>query len=765
MISTDSLVQFKLLRCKVGFETDLVKFLRDKYDNSFYYKVFGNYDVLQILPTAGLNQVLKFDSDDRILSIDTLVNLRISEYDGVIIDKLKDAIAPQIILLKLSDPIFKERGINGIKRVCDYLSHLVPGSVPLLGLGYYEIILWVPANNTEDIFTQIKHIRQSLIKDIFHNFNGGVGQISLFLFTITVQTISYDRVIIPERWTLLEKSIAPLVKLKCAPGHEQKVIHNLSGDSYQVLGSDDILSRWEGEISLECFLKDIYDFRKSVRDEAVTDTVTTIIKSIDGAVESSQTREIPMPNQPIRTITEKLEELGSIEGVNQFLISELINIISMINTLIGNRSFDYSGNEIRYSLFHFFNALLECYVTSLKDQNNSLAPIFEEWTLQSASCLRIFITQHFTGKGYIDYHESNSHFTFSCALPKILQSISLVPEHLYKIISEVGPPSNMIQAANRRPKDKDLRRSIEDYRLPWIGFSFMDLAEGYKIINQGEFLAVPFKDLFSVLNWITLSHEISHGYFVRIEFEQLERDYIEHVVPTTIAAIPTSSLGYFKLKYKDTIYELFAHWFDYKHFFGGDLYFYLWSIWRTWLNNSRTYNFKVEYWARSVFVKICYSWNDLGPKIAKYLDGRYDSKKRNEMIVKLFMNQLKEVRYFLESCFGNKMLSVKLNAADKRQVATILLAYYDLSIMLEKHYVRQDIINRINGSYNDLNSNVNDILIGKPIVSSIPNPFLLLREILRKRFEINEEGDLPDNATLAFIVSFWASSREYIREV
>jgi hypothetical protein len=59
----------------------------------------------------------------------------------------------------------------------------------------------------------------------------------------------------------------------------------------------------------------------------------------------------------------------------------------------------------------------------------------------------------------------------------------------------------------------------------------LDLEEGYGI-HEGEVISAPYNDIFQILNWMTLSHEVSHGYYLRLSLEKWEAYNVNELIPS-----------------------------------------------------------------------------------------------------------------------------------------------------------------------------------------------------------------------------------------
>ena len=223
-------------------------------------------------------------------------------------------------------------------------------------------------------------------------------------------------------------------------------------------------------------------------------------------------------------------------------------------------------------------------------------------------------------------------------------------------------------------------------------FCFFDLKEGYRIDQQGELITAPYRDIFSFSRWITLSHEVAHGYYARIDFEQLEAEYLEKADLVSSSQDDLKGItGHQDWWVKDSIFEFFAHWFDYKHFFNGEFEFYLWSIWRTYLDIPRVHRHKLDYWTRCLFIRLCHEWKKLDHELKNIYVNARDREDRTERVTLLFAKEFPFVYDFVEKRFSDRFAPIQLTETEKREIVNMVLPYYDLCRLFEDKYVNQQI--------------------------------------------------------------------------
>ncbi len=742
--------------------------MRAENPRSEYFKILGAHDVLELAKIDNLHEAIRVNSDIRILSIHSFPCFCFNNRAELFSRVIGRAISPSLILIKLQDFIFNRLGLEGLATVANRLCSFGRNVHPLISMGYYEILIWFQSSNLKGVFSFINQVRRLTVSDLFPKVPVKSRSQSLILASITIPLVSYKNIIEPEppRWQALKGRIAPIVNIKCTPGYEEQIaaelVTKLAAETHLILGADDLVCFWSQPIELGTFVKTLMEFREFLTEHTVHDTVTRIYHVPRVEPDATKKKGNPPSPKPLG-ILEQIGNLGRNKGTNQFIIGELINLISLVNTHIGNFTIGESCYEIHFSILTYLNALIDEYEAAVNEDDRARVSRAELMLLLYSSCLRSSVTQQFSSRGYSEYSDAGSHPTFAGSLVRIIKAMSLIPEQLFRVLSQSAVPEELHKRVQCGPADNMLISSFAQYSKPWMGFLFLDLAEGYRIIHQGEMIAVPYKDIFSFLNWITLTHEVAHGYYARIDFEGLEEKYLDQVLPS-VDSLEGEKPSIFRTNRRITVSEWFAHWFDYRHFFNGDLHFYLWSIWRTYLEIPRVYRFKFDYWARSLFIWCCYRWPDLVPKIKDISRSFPNNVERMDQFAPFFLEELEALCAFLETKFKGNFNGISLSNEEKIEVFGMFYPHVDLLWLFEEKYVSEDIIKSINAGYPLLDRHISVIREGKIATGKIENPFLLLKEILRSYY-LNDWQAPSIDVAVAFIFSLWEASRNYKREM
>lgn len=755
----------KLIRTSVGVEDSIVTESVQKGVNSAFYKVFGKYDILEVSKLVDLHSAFPPINDTRILDLNALPCFSWGSDIEQIWADIEGAIAPAVILLKLDERVFSDFGLKGLIKIVDYLSKPEKKTWGFFGMGYHELLLWYSGDNFEEIFDYAAYVRALTASHIF----GDAGQFitsKLFFETTTIPLVSYKAVITAKDWKKVTGKVSPLVKVRCTPGYESAVAGTWDIGWNNLLGSEDLISNATAKFEAGEFLRQLIDFRKECAElSPVFNTCTHLLKEkekseIDKIIGSRLDKRTEFPLFHI------INEIWDETGTNQFLIGSLSNVINILNFQIKEGGIAKNFSDIVFSINSFLLELLQAYkVLVIK---NDVADIEKKLRLESLifkflNCAYQAVIQHLPVKDFGDISDINLRPTFACSINQIIQAISLIPEFLFQAIQESSPPLSLASEFHfeEKPKVGLAGKAFNDYYSPWKGFVVFGLTEGYQVVNQGEIIYAPYKDIFKVLNWITFSHEISHAYYTRICFPIIEKDYLEKstsVIPRTSKYDIENAIKY----YQSSTSEFFAHWFDFKHFFDSETPFYLWSIWRTWLNISRIYQVKSDYWLRSLFIIFCSNWQKRKLQFKDiYQTYKYEPD-RNAKFMEIFKEDLNWLDYFLSDKFPDSMRNILLSSEERDALLEKMLAFYDLCRVFEENYINYDLLRVINSRPATITDDIDKLTKGQLLEHGIKNPFLFLKELLRTIFE-GEAVDLNDEVKVALILSFWETSRKFTR--
>lgn len=754
-IDTDRPYLFRLIRTIVGEEESLVADLSAKQMNATYFKILGSYDLLEVRLLDSLDSAIKSTNKYGVLYTNSFPGLAFKGDRKKFIEAQNDDVSPSLILLKLN-PYAHRGGIRGILRAAAFLRKISGDFIVLIGTGYYELYLWNSSKTIDNLYASLNKLRSLSMYDINKRTPEKFKCCSLLIDTITIPTISYRNVIESCQWSKLDGDITPLLMIKNTPGFENEIAKSLPAPCCQYIGSEDLLCIWKEPIKFRDYVEFIVNFRKTARPTIIRDTTTKIYNP-----ENYDKGEVRIVAEPIdirdNFLIEKIDSMYGL-NVNHFVLGELTNLVSITNQYFRNGAFTKTDSDLMKVLISYLSSLIKEYGKAARKKDHTNLYMFESMILEYIDCFKMALSQRFANKSYFEHGEIDFQPTFGSALSRFIKAISLIPAQLFKSISETSPPNRLVECFEKT-RDAQLGVTIKSYKLPWKGFLFFDLNSGYCMINSFEIISVPYKDIFKYLNWITISHEVSHAYFTRIEFLEVEKKLIEQQWKDYKKHIPTSDKDVYDDNIILGISELFAHWFDFRHFFNGNFWLYIWSIWRTYIETPRVYVYKYEYWQRSLFVFLCSDFDFVNCTIESIIKNDGDSV--DESLVDLFCEYLDILRHKLNVQFGESIRNLELSEDEYTEIATGLVLFIHLMKCFERRYVNKNLINKIEKSYPKIQEHVEDILSGKIVSSKVQNPFLLLRRLLLERFSNAVDSKEESSKAMAYVFSCWKVTNNY----
>jgi len=759
-LQNSSSFRLTALRVVVGQEIELLRTLSNKNKSALYFKILGKYDVLEFASLPSLQSANKVTRAPHILGIASFPCFRWGSSSPNILQQISDVTLPSVIFLKLNQTIIDNIGFEAAARVISFiesnpsLKSKKIHCLGLTGLGFYEIILWHLTNNIERTFELLRFIRQLRIQDIFPSFNHKTSRNGAFSDTMTMPLISFKKIIATNNWEAIEGKIRPILRVRCAPNNDLKVGEHFKTAAFDILGEDDVIFEWNQPIPINDFLPKLLGFREKWRNKPGLFDTTTNLLSVSPLPLSS----IKPPSEfrkPIPYIYERLQTLSKVQRISQSLLIEYMCIVSIINAYIARNAGDELFDEVTRSI-NSINVLLKDYYAALAEGDLIKYSTIEGDLLQFANWLRIGLSQITPNVEFSDPNFGPPLSTVSLA--KVLLSISNFVSFIFQKIVGTKPPRRLLKEANRQKKWKKRRKIVftDEFKSPWRGFIFFDPTAGYQIC-LGEIISLPLSDIFKPLDWITVTHEIGHSYFNRIFFMHVEQEFLNNLLEN----IDKPKKGIIQRELDDYANEFFADWFDYKHFFKDDLDFYIWHIWRTWIYTPRVFIFTPKYWMRTVFLRLCNRWNIIDEAIAEIQkqNGYQRDDKTKKDIMMLLNREINYTTALVKRFFPEAYHKIKLTSQERKEVLEGLYLMYHFASVFERYYVNDDLRKALNKPYPQIDNHIDSLMNGKVITDSIPNPFLLTKNLLRKAMFLEHRRKASlDKISVAFIHSLLKTS-------
>lgn len=483
-----------------------------------------------------------------------------------------------VVLLKLSAHHSFQYGIERtIALTAQLFSTMVAIPVRYHGQREVGILVGVDSGDIRKLFESIGLLRSD----------------SAFSSTSTLLLVKH---FVDGRLPILQGAVTADVRIACPPLAETILRQTFSKNSIfscrETLGSHDLTIHTKNEIDLSTLLSEVLDLRKKLPGGTVLSISTQLGWVTNIADHSPRTVETEYDDHDHikETLDNCFKWLTQIEShaSNRFESNQIRTFVmkvgaALYNPLVANQI------EMLWPLLNFqFLPLLETYAEELSNGRD---------TVQSEK--DIFTLVHY-GSGSLAQLLSpglQPQFPFG------------LPEGYY------GGVNAIIVAAWKFIKS--LYGKAEGADAEWSGAVFFSQFHNFGLYPF-EIVSLSEESLEKPINrdtnWLTVTHEVSHSYWAR--FDVFEHKGLEvgqkGKRPRKIGIIeiangegeqygydkPGESIGDFK----DMLWEWFAHWFDYKHFYAGKIDLYLWGIWSSWLRLPLVRQNLREYFIRTFVI-------------------------------------------------------------------------------------------------------------------------------------------------------------------
>ena len=200
-------------------------------------------------------------------------------------------------------------------------------------------------------------------------------------------------------------------------------------------------------------------------------------------------------------------------------------------------------------------------------------------------------------------------------------------------------------------------------------------------------------------------------------------------------------------EFGNEVFEQFAHWYDYKHFYNAQLEPYLLHVWRSWIALP-VVNMNIgSYLLRSYVIFALDQEENLKPA---YTEGKTAFAKK---CAEIWSQHLEKVRELVVL----PSISPEDEAEFRESAVKYFLGFYSLRLydLFSKHD-NNDFAKDINADYDNLEKHITDILNGQFVTDEIPNPYLLTKEVISRKLD---GKDL--RAATALIISLKNRSQFY----
>jgi len=446
-------------------------------------------------------------------------------------------------------------------------------------------------------------------------------------------------------------------------------------------------------------LKQILDFRKELHRKSGGEsfTKTTYFTKLSSQTQATEYKydfhknsELDIPD-----INSKLEQLGTSAKELYYATDD---IIRKYLTLYQNNLYKGYIQDIS----NFFPLLVN-------EQNDIVEKFYDH---QNRASTRI----------------TEAHQAISVAADAISQRL----DHKYSI--HIKAVTNLLQTLSQLAREKITDTSLAEGALIWKGFVFVSRLHGYSL-KPYDIYTIPHvsvnQPLSSTINWHSLTHEISHWIFDELNLSQRYEIVIQESIKRMGIVAAGSHLKHEIARYDQLVYEYFATWFDYYHFYDEDQTLFQIHIWRSWSSLSFTEDKISEYLSRSFLVYVF---------------------QHKEQLIKAYFNDAE--KGFIAACFKDYYSFIKNNVSPEVDDCIFDgINRFEVSLALDiskavipiffntlDEYCFDDFRASLHNETDETKECVSAILEGEVYTNKLDNPFLVMNKLL-KHLSVDKPSD------------------------
>ncbi|MCG7895819.1 MAG: hypothetical protein JAZ12_15395 [Candidatus Thiodiazotropha taylori] len=728
--------------CRVssGAELDLYSSIQSKSPSSVLFKALGEFDLvvfdgesLTEIPTS-LSESTGSISSCRKVSTQKIET--IGYKTPGLLDWLKEGNIVGFILLELNKWIYTyEQPSNVIGNFLQYFNADPKWdpeeTVFVAGFGQSEIYALVRSDNFDELFKFANYLRSVRYENIFGDRNTLPSELeksSVFSTTHTVPLISYSKIIKQKCYSNIKGNVEAEILVRCPPGLESEVCNMLSFPQSAVssiLGVSDFSVRIKKPVGSDLLIETLMKFRSKWKrlNTNLIDTSTCLYGNSEFSPASggSYTHE---------NVEEYLNPEQEFERLRQFICSRIVSLSHRVRSHLNTRSSMPAVLSLACIPPRIHGESLRFLVNQGKNLESDFSP--ESTIISMLDSAEIALAQRTASSFVAGNSASFLPEAFGDGVLSAIFAIEAYVSHVYSVFYSTY--SDLISEIIYREDDQNTllnelgididtddeeSSALEKHcssKTTWKGYVYFSDTEGFQY-HYYDVFSLPLEAVSSPagegVNWLTLTHEISHSIFTILNVDKKRSDVIQEsvkrVLGSAISSLEVKEFG----KIRDFHFELFANWFDYYHFYNADIDFYFECIWSSWATVPVVYSDVTEYVFRSFMI---YVLKDNSVYQKEILLGR-----EKEYLDKVWS----EYCDFMEPYIS--ILSIKhVVSQDYEAVMELVSVFGGPFSTIVDEYTNDDFRIAVNETYIDLDSHLDRVLKGEVVDEKIINPFIFL---------------------------------------
>ena len=723
-----SFLSASFLQVDVGSETAVVEQLKNSGHTSIF-KVFGRYDILSLFDIQDFEDEKIYSSCDgvRITRALTAYSFITKIYTSPdIYQWSRDASVIGFVSLELDKWLYSPESPSGsvltaITILIDKLNNIASENnldIAIYGgYGRAELYAIVKTSMLDDIWFFTGECRNLICANCFDKYDKDDANLPVFVRTRTTPCISYNNIkyeVKDVAVTSVEGECTGSIIVNCPSGFENYIPEYFPKDkkySYAgLMGDDDGAIFTNGKKSTKEFLEDILNFRFKWGELHNAPIITrTYLQDINIIKNEQTTRKInDVQSYKVNYKILQINIPPILQKNNPKLSNRIKTFLYNLNSCSGNRSYQAVVLCIE-NYIDYIQQQIDVY----RDLSGLNQHIAESKLLEAIETAENGLAQRIDSSFEASYLDHKIPLPFGDGIFSSLVAIEQLINHIFEVWSSCNPDYKGRAKAN--------------------GFPTFNDATGFGV-RWGETINLPLVAIYdpcdSKGNWNTLTHEISHAIYTRLNFLNVHEDKLKEIHKSKFKN-RSINMNYDDV-YEDQVFELFAHWYDYYHFYDCNINEYIRQVWLSWLQIPIVHVNFSEYFFRSMFVY----FSDNIEKIYSCPMQKNSSEKIRDVLQSLWDEHIKcikdQVVNFPAVYLEEKILPVKKN------IITLFYAYIDILKLFEK-YKNDDFRIKINEKYDEFELHRDNVINGQLILSGVVNPYVIVKEIISNKLD---NGDL-----------------------
>lgn len=726
--------------CKVssGSELDLFSTITEKDSSALVFKALGDFDVVVFAgATCSKIPTTLSESTGAISACRKVSSHRITagEYQTPdLLPWLQNSTVVGFVLLELNKWIYTYQppSITVSTFISDFYENSkwdADSTAFVAGFGQSELYAFIRADNFDDLFKFTNHLRSVKFKDILpeKNLPKGLYESSVFAATHSVPLISYPEVITEPGYKKIKGKVSAEILVKCPPGMESKVCNSLSfSDStvQSMFGGTDFSLRLKDQISSSSLIKTLMDFRAKWKNfnPALIDTSTNIFGSADFV---PYTGGSPL----LETISEYPSTSSRFAEEKPFISSRINSLAHRIRSHLNTRSSMPAVLTLACIPPRLIGETQRFVARQDGEDDREASP--ESTIIAMLDSAEMALAQRIGNSFSAARSSAFLPDTFGDGVLAAILAIEAFVDFVYEkffssYTKELGYSEEFISEAPPKEEEDQYESQLEQHcgePGSWKGYVYFSDTSGFQY-HHFDVLSLPLEAVSSPantgVNWLTLTHEISHSIFTILGVDKARSDVIEESVKRVLGDSGSGLEAKEFARIRDVHFELFANWFDYYHFYNRDLKFYFQCIWSSWATVPVVYSDVTEYIFRSFMIFLL---SDVERYQGELLLGREDS---------YLADQWLEFKEVLTPCISLLNETHDLEN-DYKAVFDLVKVFGGPFSTIVSKYADDAFRKTINAPYENLESHVSIVMGGGVIDDEIENPLMFLVQC-RKKF-------------------------------